>query len=206
MMQESDSNAADDARIRRRSVADLARRLDPDRPHSEQVTQLALGLFDQLAKLHGMGAYERSLLEHAGRLHDVGWSIARKRHHKHAMHLIRQGGLAGFTPLEVSLIANIARYHRRAMPKARHAQFAALPDRFKRVVGDLAALLRVADGLDVTHQSIVQEVRASWDDQQITVEVVSLRPAAAERAKAESKADLMARQFGRRARFTQKLP
>ena len=191
---------------RRASVLELARRLDPDRPHAEQVTRLALSLFDDLADLHQMGRHERELLECAGRLHDIGWSVRRRRHHKHSMRLIQDAALAGFTPLEVSLIANIARYHRRALPSAKHAEFAQLAKRFKKVVADLAAMLRVADGLDVTHQSVVERIDVAWDERTLTLTTISLRPAAAEQEKASGKADLMEKQFGRRVRFLHELP
>ena len=194
-------DASASEQIRRTSVLELARRLDPDRPHAEQVTRLALNLFDELADLHGMGPYERKLLEYAGRLHDIGWSISGRRHHKHSMSLIRDAGLAGFTPLEVSLIANLARYHRRALPKARHAAFTGLPERFQRMVADLAAMLRVADGLDFSHQSVVERIDAAWDDRTLRLTVISLLPAAVEREKAAAKADLMEKQFDRKVLF-----
>ena len=193
-------------RVRRASVLELARRLDPDRPHSEQVTRLALNLFDELGDLHGMGPYERKLLEYAARLHDVGWSIGGRRHHKHSMNLIRDEGLAGFSPLEISLIAGVARYHRRALPKRKHAEFAELPERFQKVVADLAAMLRVADGLDFTHRSVVERIEASWDSRTLRLTVISLRPAVVEREKAAGKGDLIEKQFARRFRFDQQLP
>ena len=59
--------------------------------HSEQVTGLCLQFFDELRKLHGLGAIERELIEYAALLHDIGWHIAGKGHHKHSMNLIANG-------------------------------------------------------------------------------------------------------------------
>ncbi len=57
------------------------------------------------------------MLHAAAMLHDIGYLISHSKHHKHAYHLIMHGDLPGFTPHEVELIANVARYHRRALPR-----------------------------------------------------------------------------------------
>jgi len=63
-----------DVTVTMQFVVKTARSLDPDPAHNEQVTTLALALFDGLHGLHGYGQTERRLLEIASRLHDVGWS------------------------------------------------------------------------------------------------------------------------------------
>jgi exopolyphosphatase/guanosine-5'-triphosphate,3'-diphosphate pyrophosphatase len=145
---------------RRRSVLDLARRCEWHQQHSEHVTKLALSLFDQLKSLHGMGAAERELLEYAGLLHDIGWHISKEKHHRHSLYLIQNGGLKGFTPDEIAIIGNIARYHRGSPPKAEHEAYVVLSPAAKHIVRVAAGLLRIADGLDRSHASVVSGVRA----------------------------------------------
>ncbi len=99
---------------RRRSVLDLCRRCEWHKQHSTQVTRLALRLFDELSGLHELGPLDRELLEYASLMHDIGWHIGGKGHHKHSAYLIRHGKLKGFTDEEVETMANIARYHRKA--------------------------------------------------------------------------------------------
>jgi exopolyphosphatase/guanosine-5'-triphosphate,3'-diphosphate pyrophosphatase len=147
---------ADDPR-RRRAVLDFARRQGWDEPHCRKVTSLALSLFDQTATLHGLGPPARDLLEVAGLLHDVGYAVAQSSHHKHSLYLIRNADLDGFTPRERDLIANIARYHRKALPADRHAEYMALDEDDRTMVRRLAALLRLADGLDADHFQVVEE-------------------------------------------------
>jgi exopolyphosphatase/guanosine-5'-triphosphate,3'-diphosphate pyrophosphatase len=141
---------------RRRSVLDFARRHTWDEAHARQVTTLALSLFDQTSALHGLGPAERGLLEVAGLLHDVGYAVAQSAHHKHSLYLIRNADLDGFTPRERDLVANIARYHRKALPADRHAEYMALDDNDRALVRCLAALLRLADGLDADHFQVVE--------------------------------------------------
>jgi len=75
------------------------------------------------------------------------------------MYLIRHGDLKNFTPEEIEIIANIARYHRKGAPKLKHEAYAALSPRARKIVYTGAALLRIADGLDRSHSSVVRDVR-----------------------------------------------
>ena len=143
---------------RRRSVLDFARRHAWDEAHCRQVAGLALSLFDQTSALHGLGGDERDLLEAAALLHDVGYAVAQSSRHKHSLYLIRNAGLDGWAPRELLMMANVARYHRKALPSDRHGDYMALEDADRVVVRRLAALLRVAEGLDADHFQVVEEV------------------------------------------------
>src|SRR4051812_16643077 len=87
---------------RRRSVLGLARRCNWEQGHAEHVTDLCMQLFDQLKSLHGLGERERELIEYGAMLHDIGWHITGKGHHKHSMYLIQHGDLKGFDEEEVA--------------------------------------------------------------------------------------------------------
>jgi exopolyphosphatase/guanosine-5'-triphosphate,3'-diphosphate pyrophosphatase len=152
---------------RRRSVIDLARRCDWHKTHSEQVASLTMKLFDELRPLHGLGALERELIEFAALMHDIGWHIGRKGHHKHSMYLIENGDLKPFTDEEILIMANIARYHRKSPPKKSHESYMELSPRGRRIVDVGAALLRLADGLDRSHSQVVQAVRCRIGDDEV---------------------------------------
>lgn len=175
--------------VRRRSVLDLARRCHWHKSHSEHVAGLTLQLFDELRLAHGMGPQARELIEYAALLHDIGWHIARDDHHKHSMYLIQHGDLQGFTPDEVSVIANIARYHRKSAPKPRHDRYAALPPKMRQIVDLGAALLRVADGLDRSQSQVVTAVKSRDDGKTINLRVTSRGDAELELWGAKRKAD-----------------
>ncbi len=153
-------------------VEALLKAFDWDVVHSRQVRDLALQLFDQLTSLHNLGTNERDLLEAAALLHDIGWTVSHDKHHKHAHRLIHENRrrLPGFTATEIALIANIARYHRKALPALKHKPFAELTDADREIVRKLAAFLRVADGLDRPHRQEVRQLTC-----EITGAVVALR-------------------------------
>jgi exopolyphosphatase/guanosine-5'-triphosphate,3'-diphosphate pyrophosphatase len=143
---------------RRRSVIELADRCGVAPEHAQQVARLALSLFDQSAPVHGLGQREREWLEYAALVHDVGAHISYERHHQHSYYLITNGDLRGFEPLEIQVLALVARYHRRGTPKKSHEAYGALPGRLRRTVRCLAAILRLAEGLDRSHAQPLESV------------------------------------------------
>ena len=160
--------------------------------HVEHVARLAAQLFDQLAGLHGLGPRERLLLEAAALLHDIGQGHAPQAggHHKRAAQLIRERSWVHFTPAEVDLIAQVARYHRKAIPETNHDEFRALDEPNRRIVQCLAALLRLADSLDRSHQQSVREVRVEIRPNQLLFHLDAKGPVVREMTAAHAKGDL----------------
>ncbi len=132
--------------IRRRSVFELAERCNYWPEHSQQVARLAMALFDHV-------------------------HISYERHHKHSYYLIKNGDLRGFEPEEIEIIALVARYHRQATPKRGHDGFGELGRRSRRAVRTLAAILRLAEGLDRSHGQTITglELRDRGDDDLLQV-------------------------------------
>jgi exopolyphosphatase/guanosine-5'-triphosphate,3'-diphosphate pyrophosphatase len=182
---------------RRRSVLEFARRHGWDEPHSRQVTKLALSLFDQTTDLHRLGPTERELLEVAGLLHDVGYAVAQSAHHKHSLYLIRNADLDGFRPDELAVIANVARYHRKALPSERHPDYQSLSEGERELVRRLAALLRLADGLDADHFQVVQEVAVKLDGDVARLELRARDVPDLAMWAGERNGDLFEQEFGR---------
>jgi len=172
--------------------------IDPEPEHGLQVTRLALGLFDSLAPLHGMGGRERYLLEAAALLHDVGMSVSDKRHHKNSYELIKNHPFALWSPGEVAVIALVARYHRKAAPSVKHPSFLALPEADREMVRRLAAILRLADGLDRAHLSTVKDLEVEYDPRTVRVKLYADRDCSTEIWGGERKARLFESVFSRR--------
>jgi len=141
--------------VRRRSVIELGERCGYVAAHARHVSQLALSIFDQTRAVHQLGDREREWLEYAALLHDAGVHISYERHHRHSYYLIKNGELRGFDPLEIEIIALLARYHRQATPKKTHDGYGLLKGSLRRTVRTLAAMLRLAEGLDRSHAQVV---------------------------------------------------
>ena len=181
----------------------VMRRLEPEPPHVLQVARLALRLYDELAPLHQLGGEERLLLEAAACLHDIGWSVAPDgaKHHKESARLIRAQRWENFSAAQIELIALIARYHRKSPPKLAHEEFAVLNVVDRSTVSRLAALLRVADGLDRRHLQWVNDLSVQISATKVIVTLDARDPVEMEIAAAQKKADLFGSVFARELEF-----
>ncbi len=166
--------------------------------HTHQVARLALRLFDQLQPLHQLTLTHRFWLHAASLLHDIGWIEGQKAHHKTALNIILNTPLLPFGPNERLIIGSIARYHRKALPSPEHDHFSALLPEDQLAVRTLSALLRVADGLDRTHQNRVLDVRTNVTAHKIRLTChITVPSAPEEQAATHEKAALFEQVFQR---------
>jgi exopolyphosphatase / guanosine-5'-triphosphate,3'-diphosphate pyrophosphatase len=165
--------------LRQRSVENLAETFAVETKHAVHTAYLTLRLFDEMKRLGLAQANEaftdanRELLHYAAYLHDIGFFLSHAQHHRHSWYLIRNAELLGFTEHEKSVMANIARYHRKSHPKPKHAEFMELDSDGQNTVLRLAPLLRIADGLDRSHNGIVTDVHCSLQQKTIVCTVMS---------------------------------
>lgn len=161
--------------VRRRSVLEMARRFKVEEAHSRQVARLALNLFDATQSIHNLDAHARELLEYAALLHDVGLYVSHSKHHRHSHYLITQSELRGFEPEEIQVIGAVARFHKGAPPKASSEELAGLSPEARQLSISLAALLRIADGLDRSHHGVVRGIRLARNNGRLELEIESAR-------------------------------
>jgi exopolyphosphatase/guanosine-5'-triphosphate,3'-diphosphate pyrophosphatase len=155
--------------IRYKSVMRVAENFKYEKEHSLHTAELALKIFDGTEEIHKLGKTEREYLEAASVLHEVGSYISHSQHHRHSYYLIRNSELLGFTENEKEIIANTARYHRKSHPKLKHEDFAKLSSEDQMTVKKLASILRIADGLDRTHSSVVKDIRCVRTDGELKI-------------------------------------
>lgn len=190
--------------IRYKSVMHAAENFRIDKEHSLHVTGLALKIFDQLKLIHKLGPLEREYLEAAGILHEIGLFVSHSQHHRHSYYLVRNSEMLGYTENEKEIIANIARYHRKSHPKPKHAEFARLGSEDQLIVKKLAAILRVADGLDRSHSSFVKDVSCKVEGDEVLFKLTGQSPETDLELDiwgAENKKSLFEDTFGLKAKF-----
>lgn len=161
------ARAESEARQTLRSALFYAGKYQADLGHARTVRNLARQIFDGLTALHGYGHRERTYLEAAAVMHDVGRFVRPSNHHKHSQYLIQNTELVGVTNRERRIIALVARYHTRATPGGKHLEFKRLGERDQRLVCRLAAILRVADALDREHSGEVRRLSLHCDEHQV---------------------------------------
>ena len=147
--------------VRERSVLQTGRSFGINEFHARTVSKLALDLFDSAKKekLHDLGDMERELLEYSAFLHDIGSHISFQNHHEHSYYIIRNSNLLGFNPREINIMANIARFHRKKLPRMRNSKIPELSREDRTLMRKLAAFLRLAESLDRRHTALIEQVR-----------------------------------------------
>ncbi len=154
---------------RLRSVMELVNKYDWHEAHSSHVAKLSLLLFDAFRDQLQLSDDDRELLHYAALMHDIGYFISHKKHHKHSLYIIRNAALMGFKEYEIEMMANIARYHRRSTPKMRHAFYKGLSEELRARVKKLSGILRVADGLDRSHYQNVRSLNVVKNDSRVEI-------------------------------------
>ena len=190
---------------KQKSILYILRKYELNPDHSNQVKKLALTIFDKTqGVLHDFYERERDLLEAAAVLHDIGYYISAKGHHKNSAKIIKEEKPEGFSDEEIEIIANIARYHRGKKPKESHANYAALSEPAKALTRKLSAFVRFADALDNSHLSPVTDLDCIYDlfSQNLFVMLkLNMPDFSLEIDKAESKKDLFEEEFKVKIKF-----
>ena len=177
-----------------------------EKRHALQVARLALRLFDVLDGLHDYApnGRERALLQAGALLHDVGLVRGVDGHHKISRDMILEDKTLPLSDRERVVVALIARYHRRSLPKPEHRHYAMLPDPHQAMVDRLGGIVRLADGLDRSHQALVKDI--ACDIRKDVVQVTLVPDASDVNMEAEIefgklKSDLFTRAFGKKVEF-----
>jgi exopolyphosphatase/pppGpp-phosphohydrolase len=167
---------------------------DFEHRHAMQVAKLSLKLFDKLQPLHRMGNSERIWLRVASLLHDMGKSVSGEFHHKASRDIIVKQADLPFRKRVRKMIGLVARYHRGALPNDSHKYYRGLKDDEKQCVRILAAILRLADGLDAGHKELVTDLACEVQRKRTVIYVMARD--GVDLHKAIKKADLFEQAFG----------
>jgi exopolyphosphatase/guanosine-5'-triphosphate,3'-diphosphate pyrophosphatase len=200
-LQVSEAVGVDAAALRDEAIQRLAAACSGELEHGRTVAALAGRIFEQLADPLDLPQGDRLLLECAARLQDVGYVINYDQHHKHSYHLIRNSRLPGLRAHDLELIANVARYHRGALPKRKHKNFARLSSDDQRRVQRLAGVLRLAGGLDRSRTQQVRDVIVEVVDGRVVFDVVADQEPQADIWGAQRRMELFEKAYGLRAEF-----
>ena len=163
--------------LRQQSLLSICKHFNVDLVHANFVKDISLSIFDELQGLHKLGYQERELLEAAALLHDVGYHISLDKHHKHSYYIIKNCIMPGFSMMEADLIANIARYHRKSTPKNRHLNFVYFSDKDKSTIRCLAAILRIAEGIDRRSKQYIANLLITFENNTVHIKLVPIENA-----------------------------
>lgn len=146
---------------------DILSKFSNNASHPHEVRRIAMMIFDGLSEnVREMSNKDRKILESAALLHDIGYFIDSKSHNKYSQQLILENGLVEFSQHETEMTACIARYHRGSLPdKGKHELYGSFEKKDRKKIKRLAGILRIADGLDRAHLSLIKKIKTTYDEE-----------------------------------------
>ena len=184
-------------RDQRKEVERMCVRFAVPLKHARKVASFANTLFNELQPLHGLAPAFGKLLEAAAYLHDVGHYVNDLSHHKHSYYLVANSDISGFTSREREFIANLCRYHRKALPAGDHNNQRGLDPDERRALLLLIPLVRLADNLDRGGDQRVASVSCRIKDGLPTIELHSRADIELEQWAAERAGEVFRQVYGR---------
>jgi CHAD domain-containing protein len=181
-----------------RTMGDIYDRYGVDLTHAHKVAEHALSLFDALGHVHNLPDADRQLLESMCILHNVGLNVDPQRHHIVGRDIVLGHSIPGLSESEQRMIAAAVYLHRKKIKKRKLQAdvVVALPEPQRRTALELAALLRIADGLDYSQgqSTNIDEIHVTPSAVQV---IVSGPLVDVDTARAQKKSDLWARLHSR---------
>ncbi len=178
------------------AAAEIGTRYKTDRKHAAHVATFAQQLFRELQHLHALDAKYELVLRVAAILHEVGMFVSAREHHKHSLYILLNTEIFGLSTIDRTLVALLARYHRRYNPEPNHPQFSDLSREERMIVFKLAAILRVADALDRSHAQRIKSIQLRPDGSRLYLITSGVDDTTIEQIAINSKCDLFREIFG----------
>lgn len=177
-------------------VEKLSCRFDPEPGHRHQVHDIACMIFDGIAAEFELDEHDKLLMRCGAMLHDTGWSQGQQKHHKTSMRIILEDTTVDFSQRQRNIVALIARYHRKALPKDKHDIYGSLDEDGKEKVRLLGGIVRLADGLDRSHMSTVKSVHCLFESDMLKLVCDCRGNGSVEQWAGRKKSDLLAAAAG----------
>jgi CHAD domain-containing protein len=131
-------------------IETILERYDVDTARARHVADLALTLFDKSKKLHELPDKLRPLLETAALLHSVGAQASQAQQHLIGRDIVLDTPLSRLDENERAMVACLVAFHRKKVRPDYEPAFLRLGKKNRQYVLRLAALLRIAYGLDAS--------------------------------------------------------
>ncbi|MDY6895098.1 MAG: HD domain-containing protein, partial [Thermotogota bacterium] len=151
------------------SSRNIGKRYFYEETHSQTVEKYAMKLFDILKPVHQLGKRHRLLLQVAAILHDMGKYVNIKKHYLHSYNIIKGSEIIGLTSRELDVVSRIAYFHSAQDLEIDDysSQLENISD--KILITKMLAILRLADALDVAHESKLGDIEVNLEGNRLII-------------------------------------
>lgn len=150
----------------------ISKRYNGSRKRAETIEGIALAIFDEVSKTHGLTARDRLLLQISAILHDCGKYISMANLAECSYSIIKNTEIIGISHKERIMVANIVKYNQTIFDYYEDFEDyneISRPDHMR--IAKLTAILRVANGLDRSHKMKFKNVKAEIEKDRLILNV-----------------------------------
>ena len=152
----------------------MCRRYEGNVERNKLIEKVALSIYDDTRRLHGMGKRERLLLSIASMLSDCGKYISLEAAAECGYEIIMATEMIGLSHEEREIIANIVRFNKVAFEYYKDATSPAMLDKKTYLtVAKLTAIFRVADGICRSYRVKLDGVRTMIKEDELIISIDS---------------------------------
>lgn len=186
------------------SARSIGKKYNYNQAHADKVEEFVLKIFDETKTVHGLGDRARNLLQIATILHDVGKFISLKRHYYNSYDLIRSSNILGLNNRELEIVANIARYHSRKVPRQEDRSYYKLNREDRVLMSKLVSILRLGDALDRGHRNKFNNLAIKLKENKLILTIITNEPTLLEEWTFKQKSNLFEDVFGIKTKLKKK--
>ncbi len=175
----------------------VSRRYRGNEARGKSLDAIAMKVFDATKKIHGLGKRERLLLRLACILHDCGKYVSIANVSECSYNIILRTEIIGISHIEREIVANIVRFnHGEFIYYEQQLEASDLDREAYLTITKLSAILRLANGLDRSHQQKLNDMRVSVRDEKLVISARSSVDLTLEKGLFQARADFFAEVFG----------
>ena len=150
----------------------ISKRYMGSKRRSETLEHIALTIFDSMKKVHGLGNRERLLLQLATILHDCGKYISLTNLGECSYNIFMSTEMIGLSHIEREIVANTVKYNHMDFDYYEViGQNAHLDKEAYLKMAKLAAILKIANGLDRSHKQKFKNVKTALQDEELIITI-----------------------------------
>lgn len=178
------------------SALNLLRKYHGDERHAECVMMICAKLYDVLKNELALDDHARTLLETAAILHDIGSFIRYDDHNLHSSYIIRNSEIFGLSRKDITIISEIAKYHKGTSVPQDEESFLMLPRKDRMTILKLTVILRIADALDRGHIQKFSDISIRLENNSLVIQTKSTKNTILERIALSEKSGMFESVFG----------
>ena len=182
----------------------IALHYESDMDHIQNVEEISLAIFDGIRKISGLTPRDRLLLQVASVLHDCGKFVNLMRGTDTSYYLILNTEIIGISEEEKGIIANVVRFNSKTEVPA-YGEVAREMSHVNYVrMLKMASILRLANGMDRSHQQRIRDVRVTIRDGELKIMANTIYDITLEQGMMENRAHFFEQIYGLKPVLRQK--